>query len=495
METLPIRTGQRLGDDSTHLRAPGYMNILGKGAVLFASHGGAAVLSFLRNVLVARALGVEEFGVASTFAVIFAFVETATDTGLEKMIVRDKDGDEDHFLGTMHAIFLLRGLISSSLMVLLAGPFARYMGLGEIAWAYQILALAPLVRGFVHFDMYRLQRRMIFRGLISATLAAPIVGILIVLVGTMVIRDFRIVLWALIGFQTAYVAASHLTAEKPFRYRWSWEVARRGVRFGLPLFLNGLLLFAILQGDRLIIGGEIGTEVLGWFSVAWLLSSTPAFVMINTIRSVFLPRLSEGVNERGLREDFVTATMEAGCFGAITLIAGFFVLGPFVLLLVYGSDFAPALSVLQPIAAAFGMRLIVASVTTISLAGDDTPTPLVIGVTRALFLPLAYLAAISGLGAPALAWIALAGEFTSALLGGIRIVRKRNLNPLPWLTALGFTLAAAAAALSFDSFLIQPSADRYPALWMCAVLIAIAVAAPFRMRTLRLALGLVRKRR
>ncbi len=469
------------------------MNVLGKGAVLFASHGTAAVLSFLRNVLVARALGVEEFGIASTFAVIFAFVETATDTGLEKMIVRDPHGDDEDFIGTMHSIFLIRGLISSSLMVLLAGPFARYMGLGEIAWAYQILALAPLTKGFVHFDMFRMQRRMIFRGLISATIAAPLAGIVIVLIGTHFITDFRIVLCALLGFQASFVLASHITAERPFRYRWNWEVARRGLRFGLPLFLNGLLLFAILQGDRLIIGGEIGTDVLGWFSVAWLLSSTPSFVFINTIRSVFLPKLSERVAERGLRERIVTATIEAGCFGATSLIAGFYVLGPLVLLKVYGHDYASALTVLQPIAAAFGVRMIVASIATISLAGDDTPTPLIIGVSRALFLPLAYLAAIGGLGAPALAWIAFCGEFCSALFGAIRLIRKRNLNPRPWLPALGFTMAAAACALGFDSFVIEGSQSPYPPLWTCAVLIAIAIAAPFQMRTLRGALGLVRR--
>ena len=461
------------------------MSLIRSGSVLFASHAGAALLSFLRNVIVARALGVEEFGIASTFAVIFALVETATDTGLEKLIVRDPDGEDESFLGTMHSIFAIRGLVASVAMILLAGPFARYMGLSEIAWAYQVLALAPLIRGFVHFDIYRLQRQMRFGGLIAATLAAPIMALIVVLVGALFVRDFRIVLWALIGFQFAYMAASHLTAERAFRFNMNWEVAKRSIRFGLPLLLNGLLMFALLQGDRLIIGGEISVEVLGWFSVAWLLTSTPAFVLINTIRSVFLPKLSQGVDDHGLDETRVTATIEAGCFSAIWLISGFFILGPWVLLAVYGDEFALALTVLQPVTIAFAMRLIVASTTTIALAGDDTPGPLIAGITRTLFLPLAYLAAINGYGAVVLAWIAMTGEFASAVAGGWRLAAKLKVNVRPWIPALAMTALAALGALVLDTAFVQPATSTTPELWMCLPFVALCLAAIWPMRALR----------
>ena len=469
------------------------MSLLKSGAVLFASHGAAALLSFVRNVIVARALGVEEFGVAATFAVIFALVETATDTGLEKLIVRDPEGDSTDFQGTMQSFFLLRGVIAAVAMVLLAGPFARYMGLGEIAWAYQILAIAPLIRGFVHFDIYRQQRAMNFRGLIAATLAGPAFAIGVVLVGLLFVTDFQVVLWALIGFQTAFVLASHLYAERAYRLTWNAEVMRRSIRFGLPLLLNGLLFFAIMQGDRMIIGGEISTEVLGWFSVAWLLVSTPAFVMINTVRSVFLPKLSEGVAEHGLREGTVTATIEAGAFAGIATVAGFFVLGPAVLLLVYGAEYAAALAVLQPIAVAFAMRLLSASVTTIALAGDDTPTPLVAGIVRAMFLPVAYYAAVSGYGALALAWIAMAGETTSALVGAARLVRRRGLNPRPWAPALLLLGLASCGALALDTLLIQPAPGTNPETWMSVVFVGLGLFALAPMRALRSALGLKRK--
>lgn len=465
------------------------MSLLRSGSVLFASHAAAALLSFLRNVIVARALGVEEFGVASTFAVIFALVETATDTGLEKLIIRDPEGEEKRFLGTMHSIFAIRGLIAAIAMILLAGPFARYMGLEEIAWAYQILALAPLIRGFVHFDIYRLQRQMRFGGIVAATLAGPIIALAVVLIGALFVRDFQIVLWALIGYQFAFMAASHIKAERPYRLTMNWEIARRSIRFGLPLLLNGILMFAILQGDRLIIGGEISVEVLGWFSVAWLLASTPAFVLINTVRSLFLPKLADGVNEHGLDETRVTATVEAGCFAAIWLIAGFFVLGPSVLLLVYGTEFAEALTVLQLVTVAFAFRLIVASTTTIALAGDDTPGPLIAGITRTLFLPLAYFAAVNGYGAVTLAWIAMTGEAASALAGGWRLATKLKVNIRPWIPSLAMMLTAVIGALVLDTGFIQPAPETTPELWMCVPFAVLALVSFWPLRALRTVLG------
>ena len=58
------------------------------------------------------------------------------------------------------------------------GQRRGFMGVPEAAWAYRILAFMPLVRAFTHFDIWRLNRQMVFwplgadRGGAAAALAA-----------------------------------------------------------------------------------------------------------------------------------------------------------------------------------------------------------------------------------------------------------------------------------------------------------------------------------
>ena len=53
------------------------------------------------------------------------------------------------------------------------------------------------------------------------------------------------------------------------------EYARRLLTFGWPLLVNGLLMFGIVQGDRLIIGTAYSVYDLGIYSVALTLAMAP----------------------------------------------------------------------------------------------------------------------------------------------------------------------------------------------------------------------------
>ena len=60
----------------------------------------------------------------------------------------------------LQGFHLLRGIFSSLTLFFLAGPIANFLGIPEVGWAYQMLALLPTIYGLIHFDIYRLQRQM-----------------------------------------------------------------------------------------------------------------------------------------------------------------------------------------------------------------------------------------------------------------------------------------------------------------------------------------------
>ena len=85
-------------------------------AVLLAgSRGLLSVLRFARNVLVARLIGVEDYGIASTFALLMALVEMLSDLGLGRFLVQDREGGHPQVVAAIQGLVLLRGAIISIL--------------------------------------------------------------------------------------------------------------------------------------------------------------------------------------------------------------------------------------------------------------------------------------------------------------------------------------------------------------------------------------------
>ena len=51
------------------------------------------LLTLTRNVLIARLIGPDQFGIGLTFAVAVSFLEMATDVSWDKFVVQDRHGD------------------------------------------------------------------------------------------------------------------------------------------------------------------------------------------------------------------------------------------------------------------------------------------------------------------------------------------------------------------------------------------------------------------
>ena len=78
--------------------------MLKQGLLLITANILSALLRMVRNVLIARLISVEDFGIASTFAMAVGLVETMSYIGLDRLIIQARDGEEPNLLATLNAI-------------------------------------------------------------------------------------------------------------------------------------------------------------------------------------------------------------------------------------------------------------------------------------------------------------------------------------------------------------------------------------------------------
>lgn len=465
-------------------------------SLMFLSQLFTTLVLFARNILIARLISVEDFGIAATFSILFAVIEMIANLSEIKLVVQDKDGDTLRFTNTLHSVQVIRGILSAGLMLAVAGPYAEFVKTPDLLWAYQCLAIIPLARGFFHLDIYRVQRRMHFMPFAINQVVAPVLGLGIALIVWTVQADYQVMLWAIIGQQVISTILSHMMAERRFGLTWDMEYVRRALRFGLPLLANGLVLLIITNGERMLVANQLDLVTLGWFSAAVMLATAPTRILINTSNSIFLPRLSRQHEKADGFHGAAIIAIELCLYIGLMAAVGTALLGPPILVGLFGQEYAPGLEVLVLLGAGQAVRIARGGPNVVAMAGGHTPALLYAGILRACALPVGYFALINGYGLNMVVLIALIFEVV-ALAYVLWLVRRRLQISLKPLMASLVAFSVMLALVLADLYLDPPTSDLLGNFHIFQIVIVLGtllmlLAMP---HTLRQGLALLRNRR
>ena len=435
--------------------------MLRKALLILSGNAAASLLLLARNLIVARIIPVADYGIASTFALAMAVVEMTTAFGLQQQIVQSKDGDDPRFQAALQGFQLLRGVVSGLILFLLAAPLARFMGIPEVIWAYQILAIVPVLNALAHFDIYRLNRQMRFGPLLLTGAVSAGVALALIWPLTVWFADWRVMLWSIIAQAVVMVMTSHLTAERPYRLVWSTTVVAGSLRFGWPLLVNGILMFLVFQGDKLIVGHIMGMEALAIFAMGVTLTLAPTLVLAQSAQDLFLPKLSQRAGSQDFaltaQQTMQIVSLAALIFTLVTVLIG----GP-VLSLLLGAKYAELLPLLVWFAAGQALRVMKAGPAIVALSMGQTANAMVANLVRVLSLPLAWIAATQGSGLLVVLVIALTGEGLSLVMSIWLMLRR---TPLPAARIFGQQAAIAILILAAGGLAWYQPSGASPAPW------------------------------
>lgn len=409
-----------------------------------------SAMLLVRNVVVARLISVEDFGVAATFAITMAFIEMMTQLGMDWMIVQDKDGNNPRMQASLQAFQAMRGVIAGLLMLAIAGPYAALLGVSDIVWAYQLIALVPVVRGFIHFDVHRLKREMNFMPFVLHLAVPAMLSVVAAYGFSFIWNDYRIMLYALLTQHILMLLISHMVAERRYQFIWDMPLMKRAFVFGWPLLINGGLLFVIFNGEKIIVGRELGMVDLALFAMMFTLTLTPTLVLQNSTQSFFLPQLSNNQENGPEFSRLSHVTLQFALLIAVVLTVGIALVGPPIVGLLLGEKYYPGLPLLVWLAIVQAIRVAKVGGAIVSLAKAFTNNAMIANGARVAAMPLAWLLVVNGYGMMALIVLAIIAE-TIGYFMSLYLVKKRvgiDLGPIVWpLLLTGLTLALIAVDL------------------------------------------------
>ncbi len=274
---------------------------------IFFSSGIARFIGFISYIFLARILFPSDFGV---MALAWLFVNTFTILfqGFRTSIIQSSE-DKSTLFTIIFILEPLLALISIATIFSTAPYIGSFFNSTLLAEILPLLSLVLIISSFAAVPSLKLEKELQFERRIIPSIIGeiifPLVAIPLALLGYGVVS---LVYGTLASNVSSLISVWILAPWMP-KLQFSKQITRKVADKGIRFALVGYLIFLLINIDKGIIGRLIGSEALGFYSIAFMIASIPVEGMAEVIGKVSLPALSQ-VNEdeknlRGIYEKFL----------------------------------------------------------------------------------------------------------------------------------------------------------------------------------------------
>jgi PST family polysaccharide transporter len=220
-------------------------------------------------VLLARALGPDQFGIFRVLLVVSVFATLTNDAGIPDALIQRKEITAAHE-ATAWWLSMLAALGATVVLYVTAPSIARAMDMPGLAAGARLLCLPILLDATTVVPSARLRRRLNFTALAAADVLAEMAFVVVAL---------ALVLWrgmpalSLPGGLAArytvhaiaiWAADPHLPSGRPTR-----QAARDFSRFSAAAWGSRIIYVLSSNTDYLLVGRLLGSSALGFYGMAW----------------------------------------------------------------------------------------------------------------------------------------------------------------------------------------------------------------------------------
>ena len=330
-------------------------------SAVFWGTGGAVIrllLQFGAQVVLARILGPEQYGLFAIGAIVIGFSNFFSDIGLAYGLIQ-KETVVDRDIRFVFTWQIILGTIVSLAIAISASSIATFFGDVRATEIVQALAIICLLNALAAPSLNLLKRKLDFRRIQIAQIYSFIVGY--VLVG-IPLALYGSQAWALVTAwlvqASVFLALSYSATRHPISLLVQYEGAKSLSGYGATVLITNLVNWLINNVDRVIIGRVFSSREIGLYATTYNMLYTPTTSLLGIIQPVFFSAAARASN----RPEVVASSYRA-LIGAVAvfIFPAFVCLGAiaetFVLAL-YGTKWSEAAPLFRPLALAMPLFLI-----------------------------------------------------------------------------------------------------------------------------------------
>jgi O-antigen/teichoic acid export membrane protein len=268
--------------------------LLVKGAIWTTGvFGVAQVLRLVTNVVLARLLAPELFGIMQIFYSLRFGVELISDVGISQNIIHNKHANEPDFYNTAWSLQLIRGIVLWIFFCAISVPVAKFYQYPILVFVIPIGSFAVVLNSLSSASHSLVRKRMNY----SRLAIFDIVVALVLSVVQVTLAYFSPTIWALVLGSLAATAISaigshFLLPDVRHKFFIAKHYAAEILSFGKWIFASSVIYFMSANFDRLYLAKTIPLELLGVYGIARTFSELLGEGVLQLGQSVIFPFVS-----------------------------------------------------------------------------------------------------------------------------------------------------------------------------------------------------------
>ena len=361
--------------------------------------------NLLMSVVIARLVAPEAYGVFAVALTVWIVLSALSEFGLGADLVRARDPERR--APTVATLGAVIG-VSAAIAVALAAPaIAAAFRSPESTGVLLIMSLVPALFGLTIVPAAMLQRSYRQRALFVVNGVGLVVSASTILALALADVGPTALAWGQVASQTVILAGLHIAVRSRPRFGFDGSIARQSLAFSAPLALANLVSWLLITLDNVIVSRELSPVALGFYVLAFNVSSWPMSAVGQAVRVVALPAFSDAQTVHERNDGLVRS------FGPVVLAAGFMGLGLATLAgpvvdVLYGDIWGPAAAALTGLAVFGATRVVLDLVATFLIAAGHTRQVLVVQILWLVVMVPAMVLAVRQWGLVGAGWVHVA---------------------------------------------------------------------------------------
>lgn len=301
---------------------------------------------FLIQVVLARLLLPEHFGLIGMILVFIAISNSIIDSGFSQALIREKNASQTDY-STIFYFNILISFIIYIILYVLAPTISRFFSEPELVLILRVLSISIIINSFALIPRTMLVKDINFKLQmkinISASISSGVISVCLALSGLGV--------WSLVFRTLSMNIIQTILLLITKRWKPSLVFSRNSFRrlfgFGWKLLVSGLIDTVFKNIYSLIIGKQYTSSQLGYYTNASKLSDTVVQTITLAIQKVTYPVLSNiQDNEEKLRYSY-RKLIKLTAFMLFPVIIGLASIGDFVVNIIFGDKWLPMVGYFQ----------------------------------------------------------------------------------------------------------------------------------------------------
>lgn len=356
-----------------------------KGAVFMVaiSKYSNIIITLFFNVILARILTPEDYGVVAIITVFTTFFSILSDTGFGVAVIQNKaliQQDIDH----IYTFTIYLGILLGVMFAAFSNPIASFYQNAEYVRIGCILAVSVMFSAFNMVPNAIIMRNKYFSLSAMRTIFTAIIkGIFTLVLAIMGARYYALVIATV--FSSIFIFAwNRRSAELHFTYKVSFESLKKIWSYSISQFAFNLVNYFSRNLDNLLTGKFMGSVMLGYYDKSYQLMVTPTSGLTNVITPALHPIFSDYQNnKRYLYEQYIKIVRLLAIAGVFCSAFCFFA-SKEIILIMYGDAWEQSISCFTFLSLSIWSQVITSSTGAIFQSAGDTKRMFYVGSFNAL---------------------------------------------------------------------------------------------------------------